>query len=169
MTVARLLLVRHAKSDYPLGVDDHDRPLNPRGERDAPEIGRWLGASVSLSPSVRVIISSAARAQATWALAQSGVDHGVVETDPRIYEASPATLREVIRERAAHPDILLVGHNPGLAMLIAELGAPSPTRSEALVKFPTSAIAVLESSLPWADALEGVGTFEVTAFAIPRG
>lgn len=169
MTVARLVLVRHAKSDYPLGVDDHDRPLNPRGERDAPEIGRWLGAVASLSPSVRVIVSSAERAQATWALAQSGVDHGGVETDPRIYEASPAALREVILERAVHPDMLLVGHNPGLAMLIAELGASSHTRSEALSKFPTSAIAILESSLPWEEALGGVGSFEVTAFAIPRG
>lgn len=167
--MARLVLVRHAKSDYPLGVDDHDRPLNPRGERDAPEIGRWLRASESLSASGRVIVSSATRAQATWAHAQSGVDHGVVETDPRIYEASPSTLREVILERAVHPDILLVGHNPGLAMLIAELGAPSHTRSEALEKFPTSAIAVLESSLPWPQALDGVGRFEVTAFAIPRG
>lgn len=167
--MARLLLVRHAKSDYPLGVDDHDRPLNARGERDAPEIGRWLSASLDSSSSLQVVVSSAARAQATWALAQDTFTSGAMETDPRIYEASPAMLREVIRERAEHRDILLVGHNPGLAMLIAELGAPSATRSEALDKFPTSAIAVLESPLPWAAALDGIGTFEVTAFAIPRG
>lgn len=167
--MARLVLVRHAKSDYPLGVHDHDRPLNPRGERDAPEIGNWLNGSLPSSPSLQVIVSSAARAQATWDLAQGAFDHGAVETDPRIYEASPAMLRAVIGERAGHGEILVVGHNPGLAMLIAELGAPSPTRSQALAKFPTSAIAVLESSLPWAAALEGIGTFEVTAFAIPRG
>lgn len=169
MTVARLLLVRHAKSDYPVGVADHDRPLSARGQRDAPEIGHWLSRLLSPSDSVEVIVSSAARAQATWALAQGTFRPGAVETDPRIYEASPTMLREVIGEHAGDSDILVVGHNPGLAMLVAELGAPGPTRAEALARFPTSAIAVLESSLPWADALEGIGTFEVTAFAIPRG
>ncbi len=40
-----LILIRHAKSDYPPGVPDHDRPLNARGLRDAPRIGAWLATA----------------------------------------------------------------------------------------------------------------------------
>ena len=38
----RLILLRHAKSDYPDGVSDHERPLAPRGQRDAPRMGREI-------------------------------------------------------------------------------------------------------------------------------
>ena len=38
----RLILLRHAKSDWPPGMVDHDRPLAARGRRAAPLIGRWL-------------------------------------------------------------------------------------------------------------------------------
>ena len=40
-TSRRLILFRHAKSDWP-DVPDRDRPLAKRGRRDAPVIGRWL-------------------------------------------------------------------------------------------------------------------------------
>ncbi len=45
--VHRLVLLRHAKSAYPPGVADHERPLNDRGRRDAPEAGRWLDAHIT--------------------------------------------------------------------------------------------------------------------------
>ena len=39
----RLILTRHAKSSWDdPGMDDHDRPLNSRGLRDAPAMGQWL-------------------------------------------------------------------------------------------------------------------------------
>ena len=41
-----LLLMRHAKSSYPPGVADHDRPLAPRGVRQAGLAGAWLRANV---------------------------------------------------------------------------------------------------------------------------
>ena len=69
----RLVLIRHAKSDYPWGVDDHDRPLNERGRRDAPQVGAWLDEHLTWgaagAPAVRV--STARRAQLTWTLAGS--------------------------------------------------------------------------------------------------
>ena len=37
-----LLLVRHAKSDWPTNVDDFDRPLNERGHKDAPKMAKFL-------------------------------------------------------------------------------------------------------------------------------
>ncbi|HXT88463.1 MAG TPA: histidine phosphatase family protein, partial [Trebonia sp.] len=61
----RLLLLRHAKSDWP-DVADHERPLAKRGRRDAPVVGRWLRTSGYLPDAV--ICSTAARARQTWEL-----------------------------------------------------------------------------------------------------
>lgn len=173
MGLCRLVLIRHAKSDYPPGVVDHDRPLNARGARDAPALGRWLADQVSPTEATRVIVSSAERTQQTWAAVADCLGESweavPVVTDERIYEASPGTLREVIADQRDADTVVLVGHSPGLPQLLAELGAPSSIRSDALQKFPTSAVAVLATQLAWADALSGVGTFEVSSFAIPRG
>ena len=62
----RLVLLRHAKSDYPDEVADHDRPLAARGRRDAPLVGRWLARS-GYRPDA-VICSTARRARETWDL-----------------------------------------------------------------------------------------------------
>jgi phosphohistidine phosphatase SixA len=66
----RLVLLRHAKSDWP-DVADQDRPLAKRGRRDAPAVGRWLGQS-GYAPDA-VICSTALRARETWELASAGL------------------------------------------------------------------------------------------------
>lgn len=175
MALHRLVVIRHAKSDYPLGVEDHDRPLSDRGRRDAPEIGRWLASSIRLTAGERVCVavSSSLRTQQTWELITSTLGDAwagsAVETDPRIYEASPSTLRQVVQERDWSDTVVVVGHNPGLLQLVTELGRPGEVRSDAIAKFPTSAIAVLELSGPDEQALREVGSFDVSAFACPRG
>lgn len=174
--MGRLVLVRHAKSDYPWGVDDHDRPLNERGRRDAPEIGSWLEENVTwasgLAPAVRV--STARRAQLTWALAATRLSPRWGDADqqdePRIYEAPVRELRAVVAEAAAGRDtVLLVGHNPGLAGMVHELAIDDALRRAATAKFPTSAVAVLECDGSVADAVTRTDAFRVTAFAVPRG
>jgi phosphohistidine phosphatase len=98
----RLLLVRHAKSDYPVGVADHDRPLNDRGHRDAPFIGSWIARNVVLADGEQpwVLVSSANRAQLTWGRATNGLTGGwldaEVRTEPRIYEAGMTTLLDLV-------------------------------------------------------------------------
>ncbi|MFM9048645.1 MAG: SixA phosphatase family protein [Actinomycetota bacterium] len=164
----RLILLRHAKSDYPPGVRDHDRPLNARGQRDAPAAGAWLRDNVGEIDVV--MVSSAARAQQTWQLAGESVR--VVDevcTEPRIYEAATSTLLDVVR---ALPDsahsALLVGHNPGLADLAAQIatdGDPEALGRMAM-KYPTSGIAVLEGDGSWADLARSA---RLQAFAVPRG
>ena len=179
MTVARVIVVRHAKSDYPGGVSDHDRPLNDRGRRDAPAAGRWLEENVVWPDGAAplVLVSSAHRAQLTWSLAREALSdrwrEATVRDDPRIYEADVSALRALLVEAApdASPPatILLVGHNPGLAGLIDELALSEPATWEATAKFPTSAIAVLASGLPLEQALAHDHGFRVSAFAVPRG
>ena len=64
----RLVLLRHAKSDWPDDVPDHERPLARRGRRDAPAAGRWLRKS-GYVPDL-VLCSTARRARETWQLAE---------------------------------------------------------------------------------------------------
>ncbi len=170
----RLILVRHAKSDYPLGVADHDRPLNARGRSDAPFIGSWLRKHAPLADDerARVLVSTALRAQMTWELARNGLDDAWCAADrrdePLVYEAGVATILGLVRRL---PDdvttALIVGHNPTMLDVVWSAGRASETLERATAKFPTSSIAVLETDGTWARA--GVGrTFDVVAFAVPR-
>ena len=174
--MARIVLVRHAKSDYPWGVDDHDRPLNDRGRRDAPMIGEWLDQHVGWEPGERplVLVSSARRAQLTWSLARQRLsgrwDAVEARDEPRIYEASTRDLRDVIAEVGTAADVLvMVGHNPGLADLVHTCAVDDALRREATAKFPTSAVAVLEADGPLDVSIGTADAFRVTDFAVPRG
>src|SRR5690349_19664904 len=66
----RLVLLRHAKSEWPEGVPDHKRPLTARGRRDATAAGRWLRAHLDdLGHGLdAVACSPAQRTRETWAL-----------------------------------------------------------------------------------------------------
>jgi phosphohistidine phosphatase len=158
-----LVLVRHAKSAWPDGVPDHDRPLAKRGRRDAPAVGRWLTDNAVI-PQV-AIISSARRAIETTELITAELEPSPrrIVTD-EAYGASSAELLELVRTLPGEADVaMLVGHNPGietLARLLAE-------RASALGEFPTSALAVLEFEPDW-DSVEP-GSGRLIAFAVPRG
>ncbi|MFN8169931.1 MAG: histidine phosphatase family protein [Candidatus Nanopelagicales bacterium] len=175
----RLVVLRHAKSAYPPGVVDHDRPLAPRGVADAQAAGRWLREHLGLPD--HVVVSTARRARGTWTLAAGQLGYigaagydadspGPLTIDPRVYEAAPSTLLEVVREL---PDrvgtAVLVGHNPGCESLVDLLAGERDAEAARLlaVKYPTSGIAVLEHDGPW-PALERGGA-RLTAFAVPRG
>ncbi|MGB8507972.1 MAG: histidine phosphatase family protein [Pyrinomonadaceae bacterium] len=117
-----LLLLRHAKSDWGQpGRRDFVRPLNKRGLRDAPLVGAFLH-SQRIRPDL-LLCSPAERARMTASLVAGSAQLRIEPRfDERIYEASAASLVEVIREveDKAHV-VLLVGHNPGLSDLIAKL------------------------------------------------
>lgn len=172
----RLVLIRHAKSDRPPGVVDHDRSLSERGMRDAEALGRWIGSGLASSDDLRVVVvvSSATRAQQTWSRAAeaAGTPWAAVPvvTDADIYEASPSTLRGVAGRHGADADVVvLVGHNPGMGLLARELAAAGDERAALSEGFPTSAVAVLETDESWPTALSGVGTLRLSSVAIPRG
>jgi phosphohistidine phosphatase len=160
-----LLVLRHSKSAYPEGVADIDRPLGPRGVRDAVTLGGWLQGQ-GLLPDL-VVCSTAARTRQTWDLISDqlvwpGEDAMVVRYDPRVYDADPADLMAIVRETAPDAALLaLVGHNPGAAQLVLTL------TGEAGLKFPTSALAMIEIPQDWDQAAPGSGS--LAGYWTPKG
>ena len=166
----RLVVLRHAKSDWPEGVPDHERPLAGRGRRDAPAAGRALVEADCL-PDLAVC-STAVRARQTWQLAsaQWGTPPPV-RYEPRVYAADVPELLGVVRETPAEVEtLLLVGHNPGLEELVLDLAgdALDDALDELRLKFPTSAIAVLAWYGPTWRSL-APGTALLTSMTVPRG
>lgn len=143
----RLMLLRHAKSDYPAGVSDHERPLAARGQRDAPRMGREI-ARRGLLPD-HVIASTARRTRETLTLIEGSLGSHTLHFERAIYEAPPEAILRVIR--AAAPEIgtlLVVGHNPGLEQVASFLTRGAGTVADPLSgKFPTAALAVLDFEL----------------------
>lgn len=166
----RLVLLRHAKSDWPPGVPDRERPLGQRGREEAPLAGRWLAAA-GLVPDLAVV-SSARRAQQTWNLASSQLPADVPTTLSDDYYG--AGVDEALDlARALPQDVttaLLVGHNPtteSLALLLQDGSGVEVDVERMAGKFPTSAIAVLHLQVPsWSDL--DASTARLMAFAVPR-
>ena len=117
-----LLVLRHAKSSWnDPQLDDHERPLNERGRRDAPRMGELL-REFGLRPDV-VISSDAVRARLTAeAVAAAARYVGEIVLDPHLYLASPADILSLLRTvRENAETVMIIGHNPGLEELVEQL------------------------------------------------
>jgi phosphohistidine phosphatase len=139
-----LILLRHAKSDWSGDESDIDRPLAPRGRRQAPDAGRWLAGNI---PGIDLaVVSPASRARATWDLAAAELGAPPPNrVDDRVYAASERELLALVRQL---PDdvwtVVLVGHNPGLEDLASTLvGESTP--------MPTCTLAVVTLSGSWSE------------------
>jgi phosphohistidine phosphatase len=167
--VRRLWLLRHAKSSW----DDPDlpdelRPLAPRGFRAVAAVARHLH-TIGAAPDL-VLCSPARRAVETWDGVAPGVPRGTsVEFDEAIYHAGADELRARLR-RVPSPigSVLLVGHNPGLQeFAVGLVGAgDSELRERLMTKFPTGALATLETRGDWDDMDWGAAT--LLAYVVPR-
>ncbi len=178
-----LVLVRHAKSAWP-DLPDRDRPLAPRGRRQAPLVGKWLRAGGRL-PDL-VLCSTARRARETWQLMAVELGAPVhVTHDEWIYGADAASLLDLIRQVPEEVQtLLLVGHAPGIPdltlLLAGDRRAASAGNSadnsadnsagdamqRASGKFPTAGVAVMAIAGSWS-ALEP-GRAQLTDFKVPR-
>ncbi len=165
-----LIVLRHSKSAWPPGVADEERPLGPRGRRDAPAAGEWLRAK-GCAPDA-VVCSPSRRTRETWELVGHALgDVPDVTYDSRVYAASGDQLLAVVRETAERRHtLLLIGHSPGVEDLVLAL-ADNPEShqflSQAREKFPTSAIAVLSLPGIWRELAPRNAV--LTDFAVPRG
>jgi phosphohistidine phosphatase len=158
--------MRHAKSDYPNGVADHERPLAPRGIREAGLAGEWLRDNVP--PIEQVLCSSATRTRQT--LDRTGVAAPVSYSE-RLYGATPGTMLEEINQVIDDVSTLLVvGHEPTVSQVTLGLAGPETSNRAAAeqisMKFPTSGIAVLRVPVSWS-ALEISGA-GLVSFHVPR-
>ena len=119
-----LILVRHAKSSWrDPSLDDHGRPLNKRGKRDAPEMGDRL-ARRGYGPDL-LISSSAVRAMETarTIAGKLGYPQERIREEERLYLAGVDVLLEVVRGVSGTVDnLMLFGHNPGFTDLANVLG-----------------------------------------------
>jgi phosphohistidine phosphatase len=150
-----LTLVRHAKSDWSLpDQNDWDRPLNKRGQRDAPEMARRLRSRrlkpelILSSPAVRALTTASVMAR------ELKVPPARVVQDERLYLAAPTDLLAVVRElggEAKH--VMVFGHNPGLTEFANRLSA-----GEHIDNLPTSGTFTAQFHIPaWADLEWGSG------------
>jgi len=166
----RLLLLRHAKSDWgEPPEDDHERPLARRGRQAARRVGEEL-ARLRIEPE-QILCSSARRTRETLELVRPHLpETAAFSVDSRLYLASP----EALLARIADVDdrvrtLLVVGHNPGLAELATRLAAGGDEQALARLrrKFPTGALADLRiEAARWRDLARLRGT--LAAFVCPR-
>lgn len=167
-----LLILRHAKSAWPLGVPDDMRPLNDRGRRDAPVAGALLAEGPPIDVAY---VSPALRTQQTFDLVAAQLPRQPkVRIDDRIYAAGLRSLLEVLGEVPDNAErALLVGHNPGMEMLASLLAAPDSSDEYASMvrKYPTAGLAEITLDVPWSQLPSATGepVGRLVSFRVPRG
>jgi len=167
----KLLLLRHAKSswDNP-DYSDHQRPLNNRGLKAAPKVGKYI-VKQEITPKL-VLSSTATRARQTTQLVTEQFND---EIETRFIDdlygfSGFHTPLNIIRDNGDQQSpLMVVGHNPTMEVLAAELTGAGNSAARALmhVKYPTAALAVIDFDIPrWADLQTGIGT--LVRFIRPR-
>lgn len=150
-----LLLLRHAKSSWKDdAMRDFDRPLNQRGLKTAPVIGKLIKKR-KLQPDL-VLSSPAERArQTTQLVIEAAGLKTELRYDERIYEASVARLLEIVSQIDDEANmVMLVGHNPGFAELLEVLTGEAHN-------LPTAALACIELNIEkWNKVRAGAGHLE---------
>lgn len=143
-----LIVVRHAKSDWTVPASERERPLAPRGRRQAPAAGQWI--STHLGQPDLAVVSVATRARQTWDLIAGELPARPAERiEAAAYTFSAAGLLDLVRELPEDARaVALVSHNPAVEELLEEL-------TGRWARMPTAALAVL--ALPGWDAAAGTG------------
>ncbi len=134
----RLIVMRHAKSSWSdASLDDHDRPLNDRGRRDAPRIAQELHDRKWIPDRIRV--SSSKRAMETLELMEAISHNSTIDVEPSLYHSNISTLLQTVEEVEERKTTMILSHNPGSEILVHQL-------SNRLEVMPTAAAALFEKS-----------------------
>jgi len=156
-----LFVVRHAKSSWDDPVlDDHERPLAPRGMRAVKALGDYV-RETGIRPA-QVLCSSARRTRETMEGIGPG---GEALIEPQLYDATCGSVIDRLR-RVPHdaPSVMVIGHNPAMQMLVLKLTGANGMRAQAPIdgdlaevqrKFPTGALATLTFSCGWSELAPG--------------
>ena len=167
----RLLLLRHAKSAWnDASQTDFERPLNERGLKAAPKMGKYI-ANRKTEPEL-VLISSATRARQTTelALAQFKSKPHIQILDELYNFSGFQSMLNIIRNKGEkHSPLMVIAHNPTIEELAYELTGTGNNAARALMnqKYPSAGLAILDFDIKqWADLQTGVGT--LISFTHPK-
>lgn len=158
-----LYLVRHAKSSWKdTSLDDAERPLNKRGKRDAPDMGKRLARAgvrpdlITSSPAVRALTTAQKIAE------ELGIKKSRIDINEDIYTFNAEGLLEVLKGLDDKlKTVMLVGHNPATTILLNELAG------EDIDNVPTCGVAQLEMNTDsWAQVKSG--SAELVSFDYPK-
>ena len=132
----RLIIMRHAKSSWPdASLEDHDRPLNKRGRRDAPRIAQELHDREWIPDRIRV--STSKRTLETLELMEAISGNSTIDAEPSLYYSNISTLLQAVEEVEGGKTTMILSHNPGSEILVHQL-------SNRLEVMPTAAAALFE-------------------------
>ncbi len=138
----RLILIRHAKSDWGNpSVSDFDRPLNKRGNANAPEMAQRM-VKQNIYPNL-IVSSPALRAitTANYFAKEWGMDKNNIQKDENIYEAGLKNLLNIVNHLDNQYEVVVMfGHNPGFtdfANYLSDVNIYNmPTCSIVMLEFP---------------------------------
>lgn len=164
-----LFVLRHAKSSWDdPGLDDHERPLSPRGRRAVKVLAEHFRAT-GVDPGL-ILCSSSRRTRETLEGVGLG---GEASIEEELYAASPALLIERLRRLPDDVEsAMVIGHNPTMQVLVLRLagagrgelnGSQLP---EVQRKFPTGACATLAFDGGWGELHPGGARLE--SFVRPK-
>lgn len=160
----KLILLRHAKSDWDdPSLHDHDRPLNRRGERDAPAMGKLL-KGLGIIPDL-IVSSTALRAKMTAEGVATGLGYDArgIQFTSDLYMASASKMLEVARLLPGEKNtVFIVSHNPGITYFLSMITGNYQTVPD----MPTCAVAVLELEGEWSGSAPGA--FMLRSFLTPK-
>jgi phosphohistidine phosphatase len=159
-----LYLVRHAKSSWKdPSLADIDRPLNKRGRRNVPDMGRRLRDQGHV-PDL-VISSPAHRALSTarGIAGELGIDAAAICIEEDLYFAGSRGMLGVLKEvDDRHGRVMMVGHNPAITALLNDLA------NTGIPNMVTCAIAIIGFDMAsWSEVEETFG--ELLGYGYPKG
>lgn len=160
-----LYIIRHAKSSWnDPTLDDFDRPLNDRGKRDAPRMGKRLKEK-DIFPEL-LLSSPAKRALSTARRIGKQLNYKKddIKTERKLYHADEDMILDVIREiKDKYKVVMIFGHNPGLTEFVSAL----QDKQQDIDNIPTCGVAAFQLDInSWNEVNWGKG--RMMFFDYPR-
>ncbi len=152
------MLLRHAKSAWDSDADsDFERPLAPRGQRDAQAMGRWMRLQGYLPQAI--ISSDSVRTRQTLERLQSAAKAEAINVhfEHAIYMAAPETILTLLQTHPKAPCVMIVGHNPAMEELVYYLCSNQQQLAGYAKIMPTATLARFELPDDWSDLGAGCG------------
>ncbi len=159
----QMIFVRHAKSSWDYAeLSDFERPLNKRGRRDAPFMGKLI-YKLGFKPQL-IISSPALRAYFTARIIAREIEYPLnkLVANEDLYEATASDFLRIINNLDEKlTTVMLVGHNPGITLTVNLLG------DKQIENIPTTGVAVLKFNLNSWEEIE-LHTGSLMAFEFPK-